>query len=171
MVHNDTLNVTTVSLSFIFLFFFAITDLKNFSLCNVIQQIKKRSRLTWPFTRQGLHIPVNWSLFLVDVLACKEEIIPFLTVINKTAIYWSHRPVIMALFLHGLENGENFPVREFWTDWKSQRILLKILEKMKYYPKYWKSEGILVIFLFLYFLWVFDWSPFVKNIFVFVKFI
>ena len=38
MVHNDMLNVTMV---FFYFFFFVITDLNNFSLCNVIQQIKK----------------------------------------------------------------------------------------------------------------------------------
>ena len=42
--------------------------------------------------------------------------------------------------------GRHFPVREFCQDWKSQRILLKILEKLeKNYTgkikEYWKSQG------------------------------
>ena len=43
--------------------------------------------------------------------------------------------------------GRHFPVREFCQDWKSQGILLKILEKSKknktgkLKKKYWKSQG------------------------------
>ena len=34
-----------------------------------------------------------------------------------------------------------FPMREVGTDWKSQGILTKLLEKMsEFYQKYWKSE-------------------------------
>ena len=42
--------------------------------------------------------------------------------------------------------GRHFPVREFCQDWKSQGILLKILEKLETiilenFKKYWKSQG------------------------------
>ena len=37
--------------------------------------------------------------------------------------------------------GRHFPVREFCQDWKSQGILLKILEKSE--KIYWKTEKIL----------------------------
>ena len=38
--------------------------------------------------------------------------------------------------------GKHFPVREFWTDWKSQAIFPQntgIVRDLS--PKYWKSEG------------------------------
>ena len=50
-------------------------------------------------------------------------------------------------------------VRGFWTDWKSQGIIPKILEKWGL--KYWKSEENLAIFF--YFPWFFNWSIFVNN--------
>ena len=39
--------------------------------------------------------------------------------------------------------GRHFPVREFCEDWKSQGILLKILEKiiLENLKEYWKSPG------------------------------
>ena len=51
-------------------------------------------------------------------------------------------------------NGKTFPsqgkVAEFWTDWESQGILPQMLtgKVREFYPKCWKSLGILPSFYF-----------------------
>ena len=67
-----------------------------------------------------------------------------------------------------------FPVREKSGNFEQTG------EVSEFYPKYWKNEDILPEilekwgnfsqFLFLFFLWLFNWSAILKKIFVFVGF-
>ena len=50
--------------------------------------------------------------------------------------------------------GKHFPVREMSGNFEQTgkvRNLPKILEKLAFYQKYWKSVGILAVFYFIFF--------------------